>query len=76
MSAIQVAELLRRRAFESQLSHTEISRKAHISRQTWYRLLNAEVGEAKLSTVVGVCRVLNIDPVDVMGVYFGRPTLH
>lgn len=75
MSASDVAAFLRERAKASNMTYTDISRHANISRQTWYKLINAQVAEAKLSTVARVCDVLKIDPRDVMRIYFDQETL-
>ena len=81
MSSYDVANFLRKKARESNLTHTEITRSAGLSRQTWYKLLNGEVQEAKFSTLIRVSHALNIHPLDLMGLYFGqqalkRPTHH
>ena len=72
MSALRVAELLSEIIDQSSLSKKEISERANITRQTLYRLMTAGVAEAKLSTVIGVCHALKINPVDVINVYCGR----
>jgi transcriptional regulator with XRE-family HTH domain len=57
---------LRIRARELNLSHTQIAQKSSIARQTWYRLLNSEVEEAKLSTLISVSKVLRVDVLDLI----------
>ena len=73
MSAFEVAHFLREKARDSSLSHTEIARRTGLSRQTWYKLLNGEIQEARFSTLIKVGRVLNIHPVDLMNLYLGQP---
>ncbi|MGB0849333.1 MAG: helix-turn-helix domain-containing protein [Thiolinea sp.] len=75
MSAVKLAGFLRKAIKESDLTQTEISAKANISRQTLYRVQKAEISEMKLSTMVGVCNALKLDPHDVLGIYFGRKTI-
>lgn len=76
MSANDVAAFLRERAEASNMTYTDISRRANISRQTWYKLINAQVAEAKLSTVARVCDVLHIDPREIMAIYFNQDETH
>nr|CAA6808406.1 MAG: Unknown protein [uncultured Thiotrichaceae bacterium] len=73
MSAIQVAEFLKSRAQSLNLTHAEISRRSELSRQTLYRLFSADISQAKISTIVKISRALQVEPTDVMGIYFGRP---
>ncbi len=72
MSSCEVAQFLRKKAEESGLSHSEITRLAKVSRQTWYKLLNGDVQEAKLSTIIRISEALRIHPLDLMALYFER----
>lgn len=72
MSSVDISDFLRRRAAELNLRPSEIAQRAGISRQTWYRLLNADVAEAKISTLMAICRVMEIDILDLLGMYFGH----
>ncbi|CAA6823796.1 MAG: Unknown protein [uncultured Thiotrichaceae bacterium] len=72
MSADRVAEFLKDRARSLNLSQTELSRRSNLSRQTLYRLFSADISQAKISTIVKVSRALQVEPTDVMGIYFGR----
>lgn len=69
MSAIDVAEYLRKRSSDLGLSHSEVAKRSKISRQSWYRLLNAEVGQAKLTTLNAICETLEIDLLTLVGLY-------
>ncbi|MGB0848424.1 MAG: helix-turn-helix domain-containing protein [Thiolinea sp.] len=70
MSAQALAQFLRLRMRERGLSNSQIAAQAGISRQTWYNLLNAQIKEAKFSTLVQVCRVLDVHPMELLGIYF------
>lgn len=72
MSSANVADFLGAAVEASGLTREEISEKAHISRQTLYRVLKAEISEIKLSTMVGICNALKIDPLEILRIYFGR----
>jgi transcriptional regulator with XRE-family HTH domain len=53
------------------LSNSEVAIQAGISRQTWYNLLNADIKEAKLSTIINIAKVFDVHPYDLMALYFG-----
>ena len=53
MSALDLAHHLRAQLEALGMTITEASARSGISRQTWHRLLQADIDEAKLST----CRV-------------------
>ena len=72
MTVQSLAYLLRVRMREQGLSNSEVANRAGISRQTWYNLLNADIKEARFSTLLNVCKVLNIHPMDLMKVYFAK----
>lgn len=76
MSAHDVAHFLKKKADESGLTHTEITRRAAVSRQTWYKLLNGEVQEAKFSTLVRISRTLRTHPMELIGLYFGSRAVY
>lgn len=54
------------------LSNSEVAIRAGISRQTWYNLLNAEIKEAKISTIINVAKVFDLHPYELMALYFGK----
>ncbi|OQX04145.1 MAG: hypothetical protein BWK73_37140 [Thiothrix lacustris] len=70
MSAITLSSFLRQQLREQKLSNTELAQRARISRQTWYNLLNADVKEAKLSTLMNVAKVLKLHPMALLDMYF------
>ncbi len=70
MSAQTLAQFLRARMNERGLNNSQIATRAGISRQTWYNLLNAQIKEAKFSTLIQVCKVLEVHPMELMEVYF------
>ncbi len=61
-----LSDYLRIRARELNLSHSDIARKTSIARQTWYRLLNSEIEESKLSTLIAISKVLKIELIDLI----------
>lgn len=69
MSAVDVAEYLRERSNDLGLSHSEVAKRSKISRQSWYRLLNAEVDQAKLTTLNAICETLEIDLLTLISLY-------
>jgi DNA-binding XRE family transcriptional regulator len=52
------------------LSKSEAARRADISRQTWYRLLSADVTDAKLSTMIRLAEALETTPMQLLHLYF------
>ena len=57
-----LAEYIRRRAYVLGISLTETARRAGITRQALYKLLDARVAEARLSTLIKLARALNVHP--------------
>lgn len=74
MSAKDLANYLEQRVAMLGLSKSEAARRADISRQTWYRLLSAEVSDTKLSTVVSLAEALETTPIHLLRLYFGEET--
>jgi len=70
MSKIDLANLLQKRIKQLKITKSELARNSGISRQTLYKLLNADVDEAKLSTLVKVSQVLKVHPMDLLRTYF------
>lgn len=70
MSAEDLALFLRQKMGELKTNNTEIVRRSNISRRTWYRLLNADIEEAKLSTLVKLSNSLNISVTQLVKIYF------
>lgn len=74
MSAEDLANFLRRRMGELRLNNSDIAVRAKIARQTWYRLLNAEIEEAKLSTLARLADALGLHVMSLLKVYYqGKP---
>jgi transcriptional regulator with XRE-family HTH domain len=59
MSSIELSDYLRHRMKELDLSNTDVAIRANISRPTWYRLLNNDITEAKISTLMGISNALD-----------------
>lgn len=74
MSAKDLASYLEQRVRNLGLSKSEAARRADVSRQTWYRLLNAEINDAKLSTLIRLSEALETTPLHVLRIYFGEET--
>jgi hypothetical protein len=74
MSALSLSRFLRKRMVALKLSNAEVAKRANISRPTWYRLLNADVGEAKLTTIVKLAAALETHPMVLLRLYFSKST--
>lgn len=70
MAASELSLFLRQQMRRQGLSSTVIASRAGISRQTWYNILNANIKETRLSTLVSVAEVLNVRPLQLLDVYF------
>ncbi len=70
MSAKNLADYLNQRVVMLGLSKSEAARRADISRQTWYRLLGAEITDVKLSTVLRLAEALETPPMQLLRIYF------
>ena len=69
MSAIDLSNFLRQRAKTMGFSAITVSQKAGISRQTWYRLINANVKKAKIETLKRVADVLQVSLTELSYLY-------
>ena len=72
MSALDLAHHLREQLETLGMTITEASARSGISRQTWHRLLQADIDEAKLSTLIKVANVLETHVLTLLTVYFQR----
>ena len=72
MSALDLAHHLREQLEALGMTITEASARSGISRQTWHRLLQADIDEAKLSTLVKVGNVLETHVLTLLTVYIQR----
>lgn len=70
MSALDLAEYLRLRLRALRLTTTEAAKRSGISRQTWHKLLRAEIGEARLSTLIQVADTLETHPLSMLRIFF------
>lgn len=71
MSALDLADYLRLRLRAMQMTTTEAAKRSGISRQTWHKLLRAEIGEARLSTLTQVADTLETHPLSMLRIFFG-----
>lgn len=72
MSAEDLALFLRKKMGEQCTTNTEMVRRTGISRRTWYRLLNSDIEEAKLSTLIKLANALNVSVTQIVQIYFSR----
>jgi transcriptional regulator with XRE-family HTH domain len=72
MSSEDLALFLREKMGEQRVTNTEMVRRTSISRRTWYRLLSADIEEAKLSTLVKLANALNVSVAELVQIYFSR----
>ncbi|EIJ35375.1 NBR1-Ig-like domain-containing protein [Thiothrix nivea] len=72
MSAFEVADYMRVRLKSLKMTTTEAARRSGISRQTWHKLLRADISEARLSTLVKVAETLEAHPLSMLRIYFNE----
>lgn len=70
MSSMDLANYVQRRMQVMDLSLKEAAERSGISRQTWHKLMRAEIQEAKVSTLIKVAATLRISVPDLLEVYF------
>ena len=70
MSAHTLAKFLRDRMEELALTNSDVARRANISRQTWYRLLNADIDEARLNTLEKIANALDTHVMSLLRLHF------
>lgn len=70
MSGIDLAEYIQERMNTLNLSVTAAAERSGVSRQTWHKLLRADIQEAKLSTLMRVARTLEMPAPDLFNIYF------
>lgn len=73
MSAIDLAKYVQHRMDTMNLSITGAAKTSGISRQTWHKLRQADIKEAKLSTLVKVAAALKTTPFTLVNLYFQKP---
>ncbi len=72
MAATDVAEYIKRQLEHSNLNVSEFARRAKLSRQGVYNILNAEFGQARLTTFIQIASALKVHPLDLLRVFFNR----
>ncbi|QLQ33913.1 MAG: helix-turn-helix domain-containing protein [Candidatus Thiothrix singaporensis] len=70
MSAIDLAKYVQARMEKLDLTVTSAAQRSGISRQTWHKLMRADIKEAKISTLIRVANALKITVPDLIEVYF------
>lgn len=63
-------------ALKSRFNKTVLAERAKVSRVTFHKLLNGEIDEAKMSTMVNLAHALEVHPVELMKRYFSTDTEH
>ena len=70
MSALDLAQYMQSRTKVLGLSVKEAAEYSGISRQTWHKLMVADIKEAKLSTLITVAAALKTTTPDLLAIYF------
>lgn len=73
MSAIDLAKYVQHRMDTMNMSITAAAKTSGLLRQTWHKLLQADIKEAKLSTLVKVATALKTTPFTLVDLYFQTP---
>ncbi len=71
MSSNVLSAFLLQRMRSLGFSNATVASRAGISRQTWYNILNANIKETKISTLISVAEVLQVRPVVLLDLYMG-----
>jgi transcriptional regulator with XRE-family HTH domain len=66
MTANDLGDYIRRRAYALDISLSETAKRAGLSRQALYKVLDERVAEAKLSTLIKLAHALNVHPLALM----------
>lgn len=70
MSSLDLANYVQRRMEVLGLSIKDVAERSGLSRQTWHKLMRAEIQEAKVSTLIKVAATLRTSVPDLLEVYF------
>lgn len=70
MSVMRFSKSLSELIEKSNLTKTQLAARAGISRASLYNLLNGDVAESKLSTLIRLSSALGVHPLDVIQPYF------
>lgn len=77
MSAEDLSQYIKTRLKELNLTTTAAAERSGVSRQTWHKLINADIVEARLSTLIRVADALEIHTMTMLKIYFhGQPLTH
>lgn len=69
MSSKVMSAFLLQRMRALGFSNAALASRVGISRQTWYNILNADIKEIKLSTLINLAEVLEVRPVQLLDLY-------
>ncbi len=75
MSALDLAGYLQKRLKELGLTTVAAAERSGLSRQTWHKLMRAEIDEIKLSTLVRVANTLETHVLSMLELYFHGKSL-
>ncbi|MDQ5770300.1 NBR1-Ig-like domain-containing protein [Thiothrix subterranea] len=77
MSAQDLAKYIKNRLTALNMTMVAAAERSKISRQTWHKLLNADIDEARLSTLMKVAETLQTHPLSMLRIYFhGKQLSH
>lgn len=74
MSAVDLANYVQRRMKTLNISMKDAALRSGLSRQTWHKLMRAEIQEAKVSTLIKVAAILRISVPVLLDIYFQSRT--
>lgn len=72
MASTDLSEYVKKHLEKSGMSLAEFARRAKLSRQSVYNILNSELEQARLSTFIQIANALKIHPMDLLRVFFSR----
>ncbi|MBU0655826.1 MAG: helix-turn-helix transcriptional regulator [Gammaproteobacteria bacterium] len=70
MSSIDFANYLKNRMATLNMGPTKAAERSGLTRQAWHKLLNADVGEAKISTLCKLAKALHTTPEYLLHIYY------
>lgn len=70
MSSVDFANYLHSRMVALNIGPTKAAERSGLTRQAWYKLLNADVEEAKISTLRKLAKALQTTPEHLLHIYF------
>jgi transcriptional regulator with XRE-family HTH domain len=71
MSSFDLADFLIRQIAKLELTRTEVAKRAGFSRETLNKLLNSEVGQPNIWTLVQLAHALNVTPLFLIRLSYG-----